>query len=50
MPGIAKDRPHIVGANLDIEILKTVIIFCGFGLTTKLAFVAYGLELGAAAF
>jgi hypothetical protein len=33
-----------VGANLDIEMLKTVIIFCGFGLTTSLAFVSYGPE------
>jgi hypothetical protein len=30
--------------------LKTVIIFCGFGLTIALAFMSYGLELGSAAF
>jgi len=29
--------------------LKTVIVFCGFGLTISLALMSYGLELGSAA-
>jgi hypothetical protein len=36
----------IPGISPDVEILKTVVVFCGVGLVVSLILASYGLDLG----
>ena len=47
MAAIAKALSRVTGTDVDVEILKTVAIFCGVGLLVSLLMVSYGLDLGA---
>jgi hypothetical protein len=42
---IAKTLPRISGVDFDIESLKTIIIFCGVGLTVSVMCLSYGVDL-----
>jgi len=42
---IAKALSRISGISVDIETLKTIIIFCAIGLTVSLICMTYGLDL-----
>ena len=47
---IAKILSQVSGTELEVEILKTVAIFCGVGLFVSLLFATYGLDLSAGFF
>jgi hypothetical protein len=50
MAAFAKALSRISGTNVDIETLKTIIMFCGVGLTVSLMLMSYGLDLSAGLF
>lgn len=51
MAALAKALSHATGADIDVEGLKTILIFCGAGLLLFLVVtMAYGLDLGAELF
>ena len=50
MAVIAKALSRLSGNEVDIETLKTIAIFCGFGLSVSLIAVSYGLDLSAGFF
>jgi hypothetical protein len=45
MTAIARIVSSASGTQVDVETLKTVIMFCGVGLTVALLFASYGLDL-----
>jgi hypothetical protein len=45
MVAIARALSRVSGTHVDIEILKTIAIFCGVGLTVSLLLASYGLDL-----
>jgi hypothetical protein len=45
MQTIAKALSRISGTSVDVETLKTIIIFCAIGLTVSLICMTYGLDL-----
>jgi hypothetical protein len=45
MAAIAKALSRISGTSVDVETLKTIIIFCAVGLTVSLICLTYGLDL-----
>jgi hypothetical protein len=45
MAAIAIFVSRVTRRNVDVEALKTVIIFCAVGLTVSLMFACYGLDL-----
>jgi hypothetical protein len=45
MATIARVLSRATGIDVDVEILKTVVIFCGVGLTVSLLMACYGLDL-----
>jgi hypothetical protein len=45
MTAIAKVLSRVYGAAIDIEMLKTIAMFCGVGLTVSLRLTSYGLDL-----
>ena len=45
MTAIARAFSRVSGAQVDIETLKIVAIFCGIGLSVSLIAVVYGLDL-----
>jgi hypothetical protein len=47
---IAKSLPSISSMRLDVETLKTIIIFCAGGLTISLLCAMRGLDLSAGSF
>jgi hypothetical protein len=47
MDHLAKALSRVCGDKLDIESLKTVIMFCAVGLTVALMCATYGLDLSA---
>jgi hypothetical protein len=47
---IARVLSRISGTELEVEILKTIAIFCGVGLLVSLLFATYGLDLSAGFF
>jgi hypothetical protein len=47
---IAKPLSSISRTNLDVETLKTIIMFCAVGLTVSLMCASYGLDLSAGFF
>ena len=50
MAAFAKAPSRISGTDVDIETLKTIIMFCGVGLTVSLMLMSYGLDLSAGFF
>jgi hypothetical protein len=42
---IAKTLPRISGVDLDIESLKSIIMWCGVGLTISVMCLSYGIDL-----
>jgi hypothetical protein len=45
MASIASALSRISGAQVGVETLKTLIMFCGVGLTVSLMCMSYGLDL-----
>ena len=50
MAAITKLLLHTSGTQVDVETLKTLVIFCGVGLVVSLLFASYGLDLSAGFF
>lgn len=50
MAAIARTLSRGFGTQVDVGTLKTILIFCGVGLTVSLLLVSYGLDLSAGAF
>jgi len=47
MAAIAKALSRVTGTDVDVEVLKTVAIFCGAGLAVSLLAISYGPDFGA---
>ena len=45
MTAIARVLSRVSGTQIDVEILKTIAMFCGVGLTVYLLLASYGLDL-----
>jgi hypothetical protein len=45
MAAIARALSRASGTEIDVETLKTVIMFCGVGLTVSLMLASYGVDL-----
>jgi hypothetical protein len=45
MSAIARILSRASGLEIDVEILKTLVMFCGVGLTVSLMLASYGLDL-----
>jgi hypothetical protein len=45
MATIAKALSRVSGTQVDVETLKTIVMFCGVGLTVSLLLASYGLDL-----
>jgi hypothetical protein len=45
MATIAKALSRVSGTQVEVETLKTIIMFCGVGLTVSLLLASYGLDL-----
>jgi hypothetical protein len=50
MAALAKALSRFSGTSVDVETLKTIIMFCGVGLTVSLMCMSYGLDLSAGFF
>jgi hypothetical protein len=50
MAALAKALSHFSGTSVDVKTLKTIIMFCGVGLTLSLMCMSYGLDLNAGFF
>jgi hypothetical protein len=50
MAAIARVLSRVSGTQIDVEILKTVAMFCGVGLFVSLLLATYGLDLSAGFF
>jgi hypothetical protein len=50
MTFIANAIDRTFGIQVEVEVLKTVVIFCGTGLSASLLFASYGLDLSPAFF
>jgi hypothetical protein len=46
MAALAKVLSRVTGTEIDIEEIKTILIFCGVGLAVSLLLVSYGFDLG----
>jgi hypothetical protein len=45
MVAIARALSRASGTNVDVDTLKTLLMFCGVGLTVSLILASYGLDL-----
>jgi hypothetical protein len=45
MAALAKSIAQVTGVDVDVEILKTVVMFSAVGLTVSLMCASYGLDL-----
>jgi hypothetical protein len=45
MESIAKAISHSTGVDINVETLKTIVMFCAVGLTVSLMCASYGLDL-----
>jgi hypothetical protein len=45
MAAIARALSRASGAEIDVETLKIVIMFCGVGLTVSMMVASYGVDL-----
>jgi hypothetical protein len=50
MAAIARAFSRVSRIDVDVETLKTLVIFCGVGLFVSLLFASYGLDLSAGFF
>ena len=50
MAAIARVLSRGFGTQVDVEALKTIVMFCGAGLTASLLLASYGLDLSAGFF
>jgi hypothetical protein len=50
MAAIARALSRALRTDVDVETLKTVVMFCGVGLFVSLLFASYGLNLSAGFF
>jgi hypothetical protein len=50
MAAIASAFDRTLGNRVDIETLKTLVIFCGAGLTVSLLLASHGVDLSAGFF
>ena len=50
MVAIARALDRALGIQVDIETLKTLVMFCGAGLTASLLLASYGLDSSAGFF
>jgi hypothetical protein len=50
MAAIARALSRATGTDVDVEIVKTLAIFCGAGLLMSLLLATYGLDLSAGFF
>ena len=50
MAAIARVLSRASGTEIDVEIIKTLAMFCGVGLTVSLLLASYGLDLSAGFF
>jgi len=50
MAAIATALDRALGIQIDVETLKTLVIFCGAGLTVSLVLASYGFDLSAGFF
>ena len=50
MAAIARALSHATGTDVDVEIVRTLAIFCGAGLLISLLLATYGLDLSAGFF
>jgi hypothetical protein len=50
MAAIARTLDRVSGIRVDVETLKTLVIFCGAGLTVSLLLASHGLDLSAGFF
>jgi len=50
MAAIARVLSRATGTDIDVEIVKTLAIFCGAGLLISLLLATYGLDLSAGFF
>jgi hypothetical protein len=50
MAAIARVLSRVSGTPVDVEILKTIVMFCGVGLFVSLLLATYGLDLSAGFF
>jgi len=45
MAALTRAFSRVLGTQIDAEEIKTILIFCGVGLTVTLVLVSYGLEV-----
>jgi hypothetical protein len=45
MAAIARVLSHASGTEIDVKTIKTLVMFCGVGLTVSLMLASYGLDL-----
>jgi hypothetical protein len=50
MAAIARILSRVSGTDVEVEVLKTIAIFCGAGLFVALLLATYGLDLSAGFF
>jgi hypothetical protein len=50
MAAITTALSRASGIDIEVDTLRTVLIFCGIGLTVSLLFASYGLDLSAGFF
>ena len=50
MAAIARVLSRASGTEVDVETIKTLVMFCGVGLTVSLLLASYGLDLSAGFF
>ena len=50
MAAIARMLSRASGTEVDVETLKTLIMFCGVGLTVSMMLASYGVDLSAGFF
>lgn len=50
MATIARVLSRVSRTNIDVETLKTLVMFCGVGLFVSLLFASYGLDLSSGVF
>lgn len=50
MAAIARILSRVSGTDIEVEVLKTLAIFCGVGLFAALLLATYGLDLSAGFF
>ncbi len=50
MAAIARALWRASGTSVDVETLKTIVLFCGVGLVVSLLLATYGLDMSAGSF